>query len=120
MMKLHNTDLNKGKEAVHMKTISIAVLTEVFPDYLAVKEGPLGSPPDFHPKDAPACVLTNTNGRMEQDEEFSGFMVDLLAPHHDMKPKQMAQTSISKHCKNSKESKIQWPHTLVLGSIVSH
>ena len=60
-----------------------------FPNCLDMKESSdsLGYPPDFHLKDALACVPDNTTSRSEQDKEFWGFQKDLLNLHcrHDPK-----------------------------------
>ena len=102
VMNLYKCNLNKCRKAVHIKTIRFNLFSEVFPDCSAYKKGPLGLPPDFHLKDALAHVLNNTFCRMEQDEEFLGFMVDLLNLHcrHESKT-----NGIDKHFKAIKKLK---------------
>ena len=102
VMNLYKCNLNKCRKAVHIKTIGFALFSEVFPDCSASKKGPLGFPPDFHLKDSLAHVLNNTISRMEQDEEFLGFMVDLLNLHcrHESKT-----NGIDKHFKAIKKLK---------------
>ena len=80
-------DLKTHKEASHMKSIGFMLLTETFPSCLDPKETDPGHPPDFHPKNAPACVPDDTTSRTEQDEEFQGFQRDLLNLHHRHEPR---------------------------------
>ena len=70
-----------------MKTIGFALLTKTFPNCLDLKETSFGCPPDFHLKDALACVPDNTTSRMEQDREFQGFQQDLLNLHYRHEPR---------------------------------
>ena len=83
----HRCSLAECKQAIHVKTIGFALLTETFPNCLDVKETNFGHPPDFHLKDALACVLDNTTSRPEQDKEFQGFQRDLLNSHHRHEPR---------------------------------
>lgn len=86
---IHSKDLKTHTQAAHMKSIGLTLLSSTFPNCLDLKESSdsLGCPPDFHLKDAPACVPDNTTSRSEQDKEFQGFQRDLLNPHcrHDPK-----------------------------------
>ena len=84
---LHAEDLKECTQAVHMKTIGLAILTQTFPGCPALKENSLGHPPNFHLKDALACVLDDTTSRTEQDKEFQGFQRDLINLHCKHEPK---------------------------------
>ena len=68
---LYKQDLKEYKQTIHMKTIGLAQMTETFPNCLDLKETSFGCPPDFHLKDAPACVPDDTTSGMEQDNEFA-------------------------------------------------
>ena len=70
-----------------MSTIRFQLLNETFPHWLALKEGPMGLPANFHLKDVLACVIKNTATGVEWDKEFSGFMSDLLNCSHQHESK---------------------------------
>ena len=101
-IKRYRHNLIECKQAVHMKTIGLALLTEAFPNCLDLKETDFGHPPDFHLKDALAHVLDNTTSRSEQDKEFQGFQRDLLNLHCRHDPK---SNSIDKFFKSTQKLK---------------
>lgn len=86
-IKAYRYNLVEYKQAIHMKSIGFALLTETFPNCLDLKTTDFGCPPDFHSKDAFAHVLGNTTSRAEQDKEFQGFQRDLLSLHYRHVPK---------------------------------
>ena len=90
------------KQASHMKTIGFALLTETFPNCLDLKETSFGHPPDFHLKNALACVPDNTTSRLEQDREFQVFQRNLLNLHHRHEPR---SNSIDKFFKSIQKPK---------------
>ena len=100
--KLYSEDLQEYKEATHMKTIGLALLTDTFPNCLVLKETALGYPPDFQLKDALAYVLDNTTSRTEQDKEFQGFQRDLLNLQYTHEPR---SNSIDKFFKSIQKLK---------------
>ena len=100
--RLYTEDLKEYREASHMKTIGLALLTKTFPNCLDLKETSLGYPPDFHLKDALAYVLDNTTSRLEQDKEFQGFQRDLLNLQYKHEPR---SNSIDKFFKSIQKLK---------------
>lgn len=86
-IKRYRYNLIEYKQAIHMKTIGLALLTDTFPNCLDLKETDFGYPSDFHLKDALAYVLDNTTCSSEQDKEFQGFQRDLLNLHYRHDPK---------------------------------
>ena len=101
-IKEYRYNLVEYKQAIHMKTIGLTLLTETFPNCLDLKETDFGYPPDFHLKDAFAYVLDNTTSRSEQDKEFQGFQRDLLNLHYRHDPK---SNSINKFFKSIQKLK---------------
>ena len=100
---IYAEDLKIHTQAVHMKSLGFKLLTTTFPNCLDLKATSLGYPPDFHPKDALACVLGDTTSKSEQDKEFRGFQKDLLNPHYRHDPKTNSVDKFFKSIQKLKE-----------------